>query len=382
MKKILIIMPNDFSNLAGTENYNLFLMNILFTYYTNFEIDLFSVDCKSNPVLPPKYQTKFVYYHLNKYFGTDSLIKKTYSLFSKVIECRKEFKKIYKDYDLILDSSQIGFPKASQLKNYYLIQHLDFKQYYLAKFISKQGINSWIRKLIRHLTNTYNLVKFANNLVVFDKPNQEFISSYCLNANIFAISLPSKINSISINELNSAKRNHCIFLGRLSDQKNINALIQINKQLNLIDFYGKSNDAYGDKCKQELSSNNWYMGSIDGQQELINTLKKYKFMILYSKYEGFPFSLVEALSQGVPIIVKNTFLSASYLCNSKTGLLLPASTTIEEDIELIKKFVLISNEKYHQLQINCVDFYNENLNINIFTNKWMKIFNQYLEKKN
>lgn len=92
-------------------------------------------------------------------------------------------------------------------------------------------------------------------------------------------------------------------------------------------------------------------------------------MILYSKYEGFPFSLVEALSQGVPIIVKNTFLSASYLCNSKTGLLLPASTTIEEDIELIKKFVLISNEKYHQLQINCVDFYNENLNINIFTNK-------------
>ncbi|MBQ3621217.1 hypothetical protein II941_00065 [bacterium] len=135
-------MPNDFSNLAGTENYNLFLMNILFTYYSNFEIDLFSVDCKTTPVLPPKYSTKFVYYHFDKYFGTNSLIKKAYSLFSNAIECRKEFKKIYKKYDLILDSSQIGFPKARQLKNYYLIQHLDFKQYYLAKFISKQGINS------------------------------------------------------------------------------------------------------------------------------------------------------------------------------------------------------------------------------------------------
>ncbi|MBO6072377.1 hypothetical protein J6P59_01785 [bacterium] len=256
MKKILIIMSGDFSNLAGTENYNLFLMKILFTYYSNFEINLFGVDCKTTPVLPPKYPAKFVYYHLDKYFGTNSLVKKTYSLFSNVIGCRKEFKKIYKDYDLILDSSQIGFPKAIQLKNYYLIQHLDFKQYYLAKFISKQGINSLIRKFIRHLTNTYNLVKFANNLVVFDKPNQEFISSYCPNANIFAISLPSKINSISINELNSAKRNHCIFLGRLSEQKNISALIQINKQLNLIDFYGKSNDVYGEKYRQELSNNN------------------------------------------------------------------------------------------------------------------------------
>ncbi|MBO6072376.1 glycosyltransferase [bacterium] len=98
-------------------------------------------------------------------------------------------------------------------------------------------------------------------------------------------------------------------------------------------------------------------------------MKKYKFMILYSKYEGFPFSLVEALSQGVPIIVKNTFLSASYLCNSETGLLLPTSTTIEDDIELIRKFISISNEKYHQLQINCINFYNENLNIDIFTKK-------------
>ena len=382
MKKILIIMPNDFSNLAGTENYNLFLMNILFTYYSNFEIDLFSVDCKTTPVLPPKYSTKFVYYHLDKYFGTNSLIKKAYSLFSNAIECRKEFKKIYKKYDLILDSTQIGFPKARQLKNYYLIQHLDFKQYYLAKFISKQGINSWIRKLIRRLTNTYNLIKFANNLVVFDKPNQEFISSYCSNANIFAISLPSKINSISINELNSSKRNHCIFLGRLSEQKNISALIQINKQLNLIDFYGKSNDAYGDKYKQELIKNNWYKGSINDEQELIDALKKYKYMILYSKYEGFPFSLVESLSQGVPLIVKNTFLSASYLCNSKTGLLLPQDTSIEEDIELIKKFVAISDEKYHQLQINCINFYNENLNIDIFTNKWMKIFDIYLKRQN
>ncbi|MBQ3621219.1 glycosyltransferase [bacterium] len=92
-------------------------------------------------------------------------------------------------------------------------------------------------------------------------------------------------------------------------------------------------------------------------------------MILYSKYEGFPFSLVEALSQGLPIIVKNTFLSASYLCNSKTGLLLPQDTSVEEDIELIKKFLAISDEKYHQLQINCINFYNENLNTDIFTNK-------------
>ena len=92
-------------------------------------------------------------------------------------------------------------------------------------------------------------------------------------------------------------------------------------------------------------------------------------MILYSKYEGFSFSLVEALSQGVPIIVKDTFLSASYLCNKKTGLLLPKNTSVEEDIQLIKEFISMSDEQYHQYQINCINFYNKNLNMEIFTNK-------------
>ncbi|MBO6072386.1 glycosyltransferase [bacterium] len=92
-------------------------------------------------------------------------------------------------------------------------------------------------------------------------------------------------------------------------------------------------------------------------------------MILYSTHEGFSFSLVEALSQGIPIIVKNTYLSAPYLCNEKTGLLLPKNTTIDDDIKSIKNFISMSDEKYYEYQINCLNFYNENLSMNIFNEK-------------
>ena len=89
-------------------------------------------------------------------------------------------------------------------------------------------------------------------------------------------------------------------------------------------------------------------------------------MILYSNFEGFPFSLVESLSQGVPIIVKDSFLSASYLCRKNTGLLLPNKNDVVSDISLIREFIKINNSKYHQLEINCLEFYNSNLSMKSF----------------
>ena len=380
MKKILIIMNCDFRVQGGTENYNLMLMDILYKYYQNFEIDLFIIDSPKPPGLPSKYKIKLVYCHTNKTNDTNKSIKYTCSFIENQFTNRREFKKIYKQYDLILNSSLVCFPIAKKLNNYYLIQHNIFR-WYVPILIDNKSIRNIIRKFIWLLTKTYNLVKYTKNLIVFDNACKQYILPYCDNANVIEIALPSKINAIALKDLNAKKPQRIMFLGRIAKEKNIDLLIGINKSLHLIDFYGQAWDDYGKKYLQILIKNNWYKGFINDKKTLIVTLKQYKFMILYSKYEGFPFSLVEALSQGVPIIVKDTFLSASYLCNSKTGLLLPKNTSVEEDIQLIKKFISMSDEQYHQYQINCINFYNENLNMEIFTNKWRKIFDQYLDKK-
>ena len=200
--------------------------------------------------------------------------------------------------------------------------------------------------------------------------------------NVIVISLPSFIPPVSITTINNGeKREKIIFLGRLSRQKNIPVLMKLNESINLIDFYGKADGKDGENYRKILVDNGWYKGIINGSQELIKRLSNYKFMILYSLYEGFPFSLVEALSQCLPIIVKDTFLSAQYLCNEKTGLLLPKNTSIDEDISLIRKFLKISQKDYLKLQLNCVNFYNQNLSIQNFTNKWLTIFDKYLEGK-
>ena len=185
---------------------------------------------------------------------------------------------------------------------------------------------------------------------------------------IIPTAVPSEIiliaNSSDLNLYNNKSR--MIFLGRLASEKNIDKLIKINESLGLIDFYGKSFDKLGDQYQKDLISKKWYKGVITYNDQLIEVLHKYKFMILYSKYEGFSFSLVEALSQGVPIIVKNSYLSASYLCKKNTGLLLPNKNDVVSDISLIREFIKINNSKYHQLEINCLEFYNSNLSMKSF----------------
>ena len=106
------------------------------------------------------------------------------------------------------------------------------------------------------MTKTYNLVKYTRNLIVYDDACKQYILPYCDNANVIEIALPSKINTIALNDLNAKKPQRIMFLGRIAEEKNIELLIEINKSLHLIDFYGQAWDDYGKKYLQILIKNN------------------------------------------------------------------------------------------------------------------------------
>ncbi|MBQ3621213.1 glycosyltransferase [bacterium] len=172
---------------------------------------------------------------------------------------------------------------------------------------------------------------------------------------------------ISKDELNTQSkcRKKIIYFGRIDEeQKNLSLLLEINKKINLIDFYGEGNLEI---IKQLGDSYKGYINPLISPLELIN---KYKFMILMSKHEGFSFSLVQALACGVPIIVRDTFINASYLTNNnQNGFLLNNNLTIEEYATQIKDIYSINENEYLQLCKNAYNFACRNLSESEFINK-------------
>lgn len=93
-------------------------------------------------------------------------------------------------------------------------------------------------------------------------------------------------------------------------------------------------------------------------------------MIVMSNYEGFSYSLVQALSYGLPIIVLDNYASAKFLVNNnKNGFLLSPNQSLDEYVKKIKDICAISNEQYLQLSLNAYQFAKENLSDKQFEEK-------------
>ena len=93
-------------------------------------------------------------------------------------------------------------------------------------------------------------------------------------------------------------------------------------------------------------------------------------MIMMSNYEGFSYSLAQALSYGLPIIVLDTYASAKFLVNNKqNGFLLQPNQSVKTYVKQIKDIYNISNSQYLQLSLNAYKFAQDNLSNKQFEEK-------------
>lgn len=373
IKKILIISYNTLNILGGIEKYNNKLVDILVKSYPNVSIHM-AVMLKKND----DYFNQNVTYHFVDLPEKKNI--KIFDLFNEKMQINKYMNKLQDEYgfDMIINSTYIDFNKLSKMNNYFLIQHGDLSTYVGTLISNEHRVKHFLACLYsRMFLSLKKILKHAKNIVVFDDVNYNNIKKYT-NANLYIISLFNSNSNITT-ENNFNSRNKILFLGRIDErQKNIAKLIEINDQINLIEFMGPPSFEDGEYYKDILEKKNLYLGNSSNEELIKNIIDSHKFMILYSKYEGFPFSLVESLSYGVPIIVKNTFASASFLCNKKTGLLLERNSTIQDDIKKIKEFYSMDEKTYEQYCLNCLEFYKNNLDLDIFVKKWEKIFNIFL----
>lgn len=254
MKKILLIVPRTLDKLGGTQTYNEYLIKIINNNFQDIQIDYFVFSDNEEENINNIYDNVHYKYIKHPILKKRTIFNKFFFMLKENRNIRKEVYKLYKknNYDLILDSSNIYFSKIKNKKQYFFIQHYDIKNY-LRKI---SGIKSFISYIyFRSILNIGNFIKNSSNIVVYDNNNLEYVKNITKNK-IYTIPLCFENNNLSYENINISERNKIIYLGRLdSKQKNIDKLISINKNLNLIDFYGKSDQPYDLQYEQIIKQN-------------------------------------------------------------------------------------------------------------------------------
>lgn len=130
-------------------------------------------------------------------------------------------------------------------------------------------------------------------------------------------------------------------MGRFEKQKDFKQLLHAAKHSykKKVEFYilggGSQRQELVDFCKENQITNVHFLG---WQQNPFKFLKLADIFILLTRFEAFPYSLLEALSLSLPVIVSDVdFGPRELLQNNKYGLLLRdnKTKTIERTIELL-----------------------------------------------
>ena len=375
-KNVLLITVNKIDGHGGVATYNKKLIEIIEKNFKDINIDILLPGFWNKYInKSEKYKGIYQYYFSN-FKSKNIYINQLLSPFSG----RKILKKLLhkQNYNLIIDSTDTYFKRIAKWDNYFLIQHNSF-EFYQSK-IQKKFIG-FIKRIIKIIFGARFPFDKTKNVILYDNDNKElYFKLFNNSANIHCIALCSQNKEKALdNKQIILNRENIIYFGRLGFQKNIKGLITINNSINKIDFYGSTEQSkYSKEVYKVLQEKNWYKGVLN-QNNLYTTINKYKFSINYSFFEGFPFSIVESLSCGVPVIVKDSFTSANFLTSYDHRLLIPKNATNEEAIKQINSLLNLSDEEYLELCKKAFKFFQENLSYEIFEKKWLEIFNKFLK---
>jgi glycosyltransferase involved in cell wall biosynthesis len=205
----------------------------------------------------------------------------------------------------------------------------------------------------------YYLIKNAEFVQALSSSEKYFLQFINSNTREIPNYIFKKKNIIQKNK----KKNFC-YIGRLDPSKNVPFLIKISDKTKIkIDFYGyftkSSSRTYQNYIKNnKIFSKNFY-GSYSGDKELSKILKKYRFMILPSKWEGMPIVIYEAIENGVIPIISDQIKVPSFL---KKFVLTIDISNFNRSIKLINRLNSTYPRKYRVLIRDAINVCQKNLN--------------------
>ena len=211
-----------------------------------------------------------------------------------------------------------------------------------------------------------NMLKIHRKLNTFEKINYIFLTEFNKSKFVKLINIngenifikpnfvEKKFNLVRSNKLN----NTFIFMGRLDENKGIKFLIDVWKDIKDYELHIYGDGTFKDdviKASHECKNIKYY--GFKDQKIIFNDLIKSKGLVMPSEcYEGFPMTIAESYSLGIPVLSSNVGNQASIVTKAKAGCTykLNDKTSFKEKI----KDIIENNKEYSK---NAIDYYNKEL---------------------
>lgn len=366
MKKVLIITYSPDHTFGGTEIYAEKLIKIF--KELKWDVTEYSLDVRDSFTKMAKPDHKVICPKLP--------INESYNLvnLSHLKKAKRELNEIKKKYkfNLIINNIGDGFKWEYIPKNEILIQHFCIN-YYRKITLFKNNFFASIGRFLTYLfTGFVDVMQRHDNVVFFTSKDQEEASrAYGKKFNGHNINL-STLNYKEIKTINKQTRQQkLVYVGRIEQtQKNMKYFSKVARYLKYpVDVYGR-----GDYTRQiALKKNINYCGVLK-REKLFSTISGYTATLLLSKYEGFPYTGIESLTAGTPLISSDTYSSAKLLTKEK-GLIVDIKKSPKKCANQINDFLKKAN--IETMSKNCTNFALKNLTNKVFENKWKEIIKNY-----
>lgn len=176
-----------------------------------------------------------------------------------------------------------------------------------------------------------------------------------------------------------------LYFGRLSEEKGIETLIEAFKEFPDVDLKvvgtGPLEDTIKLQIKKENITNIEMLGYKSGD-ELKELVGRAKFVIVPSTwYENNPMTIIEAYSQGTPVIGANIGGIPEIVINGVTGYQFQPRD-VKSLVEVVKKSMQLSLNEYSQMQESALLFAKENFDSEKYYDSLINFFNEIIENKN
>jgi glycosyltransferase involved in cell wall biosynthesis len=352
-------------NIGGVQNVAFSISNYLNSKGNNVYFLSFEKIVQNNPnyfFLPNKEKIKSklnIEYTLdlvNKYsidviLNLDGLNTNVLNLFLKIKGIIKIFNVIHNTF----------LPQNTIFNKYFKYY---FKSYYLFVFyVLKQ-------------TYYYKLDLCSDKIILFSKSNLDDLKYFKKDKKFISKVhfIPNPIN-LPMGKNDVLKENQLLYVGRLDDnQKNITYILTLWSMLSykyhnwklLILGSGIDQDKLIKFSKKLDLKNIYFLGNLYPYQYY----EKSKFLILTSRFEGWPMVIPEAMSYGCVPCVLNSFTSLNDMIIDNFNGYIFNDIDLRKNVKILEN--ILSNKNFPQVSQNCINTSNK-FSINQIGLQWSEI---------
>lgn len=393
--KVLFLSANNYLSFTGADYYTKKLINIINKNF-DAEIDEYSYDMcvnekfesnnliKNVKIIYPSKKRNFVDKQLKIVWGLRNL-------YVMIFKANKQIRKIADNYDLIINNTMIlhSDKKIMKKRNYISVQHQDWK--FMKMYQYRQL--SWLAVFLTRLIGLKNCFKHSFNLMCFTKDDALKIEENYRQKNKVkggkVYTAPNAVyTSKQMDELwnkrklvlKSNKYTHDIlYVGRVTKlQKRIQKIYKLTKHVdNNFSIVGD-----GPYLKKIKNKKNIICFNKVPHEKVMDYYINSRCHISVSSFEGFPATVPEATSCGVPSIVTNSCVFLEKIAADLNLPLIDRSAPISKYKNAINDFYKKISDKnfYYNLSYNCYKYAKENLSYELFESSWLKAINEILEQ--